>query len=281
PDQLWILNPKRVLRRPLEPHWGADEDRDAGEESDGSDEPECWICFDRGSQNSPLIQPCRCRGGVGAVHHECLRRDEPECWICFDRGSQNSPLIQPCRCRGGVGAVHHECLRRWLMESAGQVDNQAQSDLSCRVCGEQYRLEIPNGLLGLSSLSLKKRHWFHTTLMVLAMCGASTGTWAVFQTQTSTAWRLFVTLSALLVHYVCFRFLGFSAVKAYNRARFSLVRILEPESISSQGRNGSSKGNDEPLLRGGPVATIVSTAPPGGDRTTTTTASVHAVNTPQ
>ncbi|CAG0902259.1 unnamed protein product, partial [Cyprideis torosa] len=71
PDQLWILNPKRVLRRPLEPHWGADEDRDAGEESDGSDEPECWICFDRGSQNSPLIQPCRCRGGVGAVHHEC------------------------------------------------------------------------------------------------------------------------------------------------------------------------------------------------------------------
>ena len=37
-----------------------------------------------------------------------------ECWICYD--SDAGPLIQPCDCRGDVGFVHHDCLRKWLME---------------------------------------------------------------------------------------------------------------------------------------------------------------------
>lgn len=25
-------------------------------------------------------------------------------------------MIEPCACKGDVGAVHHECLKRWLIE---------------------------------------------------------------------------------------------------------------------------------------------------------------------
>lgn len=40
-----------------------------------------------------------------------------ECWICYDTERTDAgPMIQPCDCRGDVGAVHHHCLRKWLME---------------------------------------------------------------------------------------------------------------------------------------------------------------------
>ncbi len=31
-------------------------------------------------------------------------------------------MINPCDCKGDVGAVHHDCLRRWLVESADNPD---------------------------------------------------------------------------------------------------------------------------------------------------------------
>jgi hypothetical protein len=41
----------------------------------------------------------------------------PDCWICYDPDrSDAGPMIHPCDCRGDVGAVHHDCLRRWLVE---------------------------------------------------------------------------------------------------------------------------------------------------------------------
>ena len=40
-----------------------------------------------------------------------------ECWICYDTDRQDrGSMIQPCNCKGDVGAVHHDCLRRWLVE---------------------------------------------------------------------------------------------------------------------------------------------------------------------
>lgn len=40
-----------------------------------------------------------------------------ECWICYDPDRMDcGPMIQPCNCKGDVGAVHHDCLRRWLVE---------------------------------------------------------------------------------------------------------------------------------------------------------------------
>ena len=41
----------------------------------------------------------------------------PECWICYDPDRRDAgAMINPCNCRGDVGAVHHDCLRRWLVE---------------------------------------------------------------------------------------------------------------------------------------------------------------------
>ena len=41
----------------------------------------------------------------------------PDCWICYDPDRNDcGPMIHPCDCRGDVGAVHHDCLRRWLVE---------------------------------------------------------------------------------------------------------------------------------------------------------------------
>ena len=47
----------------------------------------------------------------------------PECWICYDPDASDAgPMINPCDCKGDVGAVHHDCLRRWLVESADNPD---------------------------------------------------------------------------------------------------------------------------------------------------------------
>ncbi len=41
----------------------------------------------------------------------------PDCWICYDPTRTDAgPMIHPCQCRGDVGSVHHDCLRRWLVE---------------------------------------------------------------------------------------------------------------------------------------------------------------------
>lgn len=84
PEQLWILNPKRILKRldqskyvkeiELQDKSG---EQDAALFSDGTSisSKDCWICYDSDRQDAgPLIQPCQCRGDVSAVHHNCLRR---------------------------------------------------------------------------------------------------------------------------------------------------------------------------------------------------------------
>ena len=56
-----------------------------------------------------------------------------ECWICYDSDSKvGGSLIQPCGCKGDVGYVHHDCLRRWLVEAAQA--GSGERELSCGVC---------------------------------------------------------------------------------------------------------------------------------------------------
>lgn len=84
PEQLWILNPKRLLKRLDHSKYIKEiELQDKGGEqetalvSDGTSisSKDCWICYDSERQDAgPLIQPCQCRGDVSAVHHNCLRR---------------------------------------------------------------------------------------------------------------------------------------------------------------------------------------------------------------
>ncbi|ODN05284.1 E3 ubiquitin-protein ligase MIR1 [Orchesella cincta] len=81
PDQLWILNPKKILKTPTKNTPDGQE-----EKYSLSDNVGCYFCYDPERKDAgPLIQPCECRGDVATVHHECLRR-----WL-LQRAAENGP----------------------------------------------------------------------------------------------------------------------------------------------------------------------------------------------
>lgn len=89
PEQLWILNPKRILKKLDLEH-------------------------DKVSKEIELQDKC---SGPAKVIHSTAPCSSKDCWICYDNDRRDvGPLIQPCQCRGDVSAVHHDCLRRWLVE---------------------------------------------------------------------------------------------------------------------------------------------------------------------
>ncbi|CAH1717721.1 unnamed protein product [Chironomus riparius] len=71
PESLWILNPRRLLTRQIDPVASASTSKSSAEENEAL--LVCWVCYDQ-DKKEPLIQPCRCTGDLRSVHHECLRR---------------------------------------------------------------------------------------------------------------------------------------------------------------------------------------------------------------
>lgn len=102
PEQLWILNPRKLLNRQTD---AAIPSTSGESKSSSAEEGRTFL----------------------------LRKD---CWICYD-SDKDEPLIQPCKCTGDVSSVHHECLRRWLVESC----NTTETQLSCKVCGFPYEIQ--------------------------------------------------------------------------------------------------------------------------------------------
>ncbi|XP_053961281.1 uncharacterized protein LOC128865199 [Anastrepha ludens] len=102
PEQLWILNPRKLLSRQIDPSIPT---TSAETKSLSPEEGQSFLT-------------------------------KKDCWICYDN-DKPEPLIQPCRCTGDVSSVHHECLKRWLVESCSSTDAQ----LSCKVCGFPYEIE--------------------------------------------------------------------------------------------------------------------------------------------
>ncbi|KAK8749405.1 hypothetical protein OTU49_015339 [Cherax quadricarinatus] len=185
PEQLWILNPKKILKR---------------------------LDIDRSLE---LGQP------VPHTSEGVTGDSSAECWICYDTERIDAgPLIQPCDCRGDVGAVHHHCLRKWLMECA----ENSSENLSCKVCGAVYQLE--KGRAWWIGQGFTARHWLQTASLVTVMCGTIAGTWAVVQMYDDAYIRSLAAGATLLIIYICLRFLGFNTFSAYQRARYSAVKIL-------------------------------------------------------
>lgn len=185
PEQLWILNPKKILKK---------------------------LDIERTLELGQNINKC-----VSGTDNSA------ECWICYDTERVDAgPLIQPCDCCGDVRAVHHDCLRKWLMECA---ENQAAAEnLSCKVCGTTYELE--RGRAWWIGEGFTTRHWLQTATHVTVMCATVAGAWAVIQMYEDAYIRTLAAGLALLILYVCLRFLGFNTFNAYNRARYSAVKIL-------------------------------------------------------
>ncbi|XP_072016688.1 uncharacterized protein [Amphiura filiformis] len=117
PETLWILNPTKLLRQTTDEEQQKEKDSLLGcrkrqppsyQSTDNAQKPgkelECWICYDMERTDAgPIIEPCQCKGDVGGVHHECLRRwllevmDDPEalrCKVCKSRYHlKDGPLL--------------------------------------------------------------------------------------------------------------------------------------------------------------------------------------------
>lgn len=109
PEQLWILNPRKLLTRQIDP-----------------------VAAGAGSSTEPEASTSTAEEGQSFL-------TKKDCWICYD-SEKPEPLIQPCSCTGDVSSVHHECLRRWLVESCANSDTV----LKCKVCESPYEIERSN-----------------------------------------------------------------------------------------------------------------------------------------
>lgn len=245
PEQLWILNPRKILKK-------IDIDKRiqvVTPESASEDQ----IPQDSEASNDSQVGPVR------------------ECWICYESSSSTSagPLIEPCLCRGDVAAVHHNCLRQWLMEC---VQNNNTDQLACKVCQAEYELErSPHWWIG---QGFTARHWLHTASLVTVMCGTIAASWAVLQMYQGALVRSITAGAMLLMLYICLRFLGFNTFTAYQRARYSAVKILsrhftttssspatssrtsDTSSSPTRSMSSASTEHSELYADGCPVATI-------------------------
>ena len=69
-----------------------------------------------------------------------------ECRICQEGGSDASPLVSPCACRGGLKYVHLGCLQQWAatkddeeQESVGRVGwERGVAYKECVTCKQAY-----------------------------------------------------------------------------------------------------------------------------------------------
>lgn len=117
PEQLWILNPKKLLTRQIDPC-----DRTADKNGCG------------GFDGVELRRTCSPEEGQSFL---VVKKD---CWICYD-SEKPEALIQPCKCTGDVSSVHHECLRMWLVESCAKDDEAVPK---CKVCDAPYEIKRTN-----------------------------------------------------------------------------------------------------------------------------------------
>lgn len=88
PQKLWALNPKKLLLPDGAAQLNISEADLSSVGHQGSktgSNTECWICYDT-KVDEELINPCKCKGDVAFVHHECLRRwlseENKACSVC-------------------------------------------------------------------------------------------------------------------------------------------------------------------------------------------------------
>ncbi|RWS29522.1 uncharacterized protein B4U80_01252 [Leptotrombidium deliense] len=193
PEKLWILNPRRILKK-----------EGSGVESCSIEDRESQSLFDDKQTITSDLS-----GSSRSVR---------ECWICYDTERTDAgSLIQPCSCKGDVSVVHHECLKQWLIESSSNPET-----VKCKVCKEMYKVQ--KGEIWLPS-GLTIGHWFQTAAVLCIMCIAIGGAYLMIRTFEHVYIRTVSVGCAILAEYICLRLLGFNMLSAYQRAKFSAVKI--------------------------------------------------------
>jgi len=184
PEQLWILNPKKLFKTEI---------KEAVE-----------------NQEMRFVHKAE-----GPSNGE----DLGECWICYDSRPESGQLIQPCGCKGDVRVVHDNCLKKWFMESG--VPSQGRKH--CHVCGMEYRLTYTSkvGVTGY----LMAQHWASSVAIMGVMAICISAAMAVVHLLTNAVAKVLTVGTALLVIYVCVRFLCLKQMEAYQRARVNTLNI--------------------------------------------------------
>eukprot|EP00095_Tigriopus_kingsejongensis_P002985 maker-scaffold849_size89187-snap-gene-0.18 protein:Tk02985 transcript:maker-scaffold849_size89187-snap-gene-0.18-mRNA-1 annotation:"PREDICTED: uncharacterized protein LOC100118313 isoform X2" len=225
PEQLWCLNPKKILER-FPP---------ANRQPHPSGRPEIQD-YEHHSEDD-----------------ENEENEGPECWICYDMDrSDVGPMINPCNCRGDVGAVHHDCLRRWLVESADNPDA-----LRCKVCNMNYNVE--KGSQFSLSQGFTPRHWIQTLSIVTLMCLSIGGSWTLIQLYSEPWVKMLAVGTALLIQYICLRFLGLNTLTAYQRAKVSALKIV---SLNKRRRRQRAAGEPGRSSQNGTTQSIATLSGP-------------------
>lgn len=206
PEQLWILNPRKLLTRQIDPVAG---------------------CSSGGSAEEAEASTSTAEEGQSFLAKK-------DCWICYD-SEKAEPLIQPCKCTGDVSSVHHECLRRWLVESCATSDTV----LKCKVCESPYEIERSNRLDWEKGFTIQ--HWAKTIIIVTLMCITGAGAWVIIQLNEDSFVRVLVAGFAIIIGYILFKMLGENTVTAIERAKVSSINIVTSAS-DLHGSSGSSSG---------------------------------------
>ncbi|CAH0549990.1 unnamed protein product [Brassicogethes aeneus] len=200
PAELWILNPRKLLRKFDGGGGRAKEGAGGGDAVDGGP-------ANKDSANER-----------GQDLEEEIFLDRGECWICYD-GDKQEPLIQPCACTGDVSSVHHDCLRRWLMESS----SSSTGPLRCKVCNYAYDICSTTKLDWDRGFTYK--HWGSTVFIVTCLCMVVAVSWIIIQLYDNNYIRMLSASVALLVIYLCIKFLGQNTLSAYQRAKVAALNI--------------------------------------------------------
>ena len=75
-----------------------------------------------------------------------------ECYICYEAGTTDNPLINPCQCTGSVKYVHLNCLQRWIQPEGTSAVNTHCS--ICKARSDRASCPKRPDLLGCCSLPL-------------------------------------------------------------------------------------------------------------------------------
>lgn len=98
--------------------------------------------------------------------------EEPNlCRICADEGTEDEPLISPCKCRGSIRYVHNQCLKSWIgrRDVIGLGLEGFASSWNCEVCRADY-VATWSGVRG---LGLWARSFFTCGLAIVVRCFSS------------------------------------------------------------------------------------------------------------
>lgn len=197
PEQLWILNPRKLLTRQID----------------------------------PSVPSTSTSGATGPLNEEgdSFIASKKDCWICYD-ADKNEPLIQPCKCTGDVSCVHQECLRRWLWEKVKETDGDTEKQLNCQVCGSPYEIEKTNRVYWDRGFTIQ--HWARTFIYISLMCITGACAWVIITLYTQPIIRVLTVGFGVIIGYVCFKLLGETTVNAYQRAKVSSINIITAVSTS-------------------------------------------------